>query len=443
MKFQLKNVLLGLFFGICLIVWPSTKAFADGPAYSETEPNNSIANANQVVLYDSVNATLPKGDIDYYKIYIPTESEYVLWFSSPTGNKTLCVTIYDSDNNVIFTGNPNSSNLIQASGTLCGLFNIEIKDDSNVNNQNAYSFEFYPKTWTNNNTYRFAGADRYETSLSMFKNNWTTCSTAIITTGEAFPDALSAAPLAKKYNAPIILTQPNALSVNVENQLKKTGVKNVFIIGGVGAVSKEVESKLTSMGITCTRLSGADRYSTNLAILKYLNPKGEIAVATGENFPDALSIAPIAASSEMPILLVNGDNISDGAANYIKSNNIKSSYIIGGTGVVNSNCENNLSKVTAVTRLSGVNRYDTNIAVLKYFQSRLRLKELYFATGENYPDALSGSVLAAAGNHPLVLINNNLSDSTFKYALGCNPLGKCIFGGEGVVPSSAVDDIYK
>ncbi len=443
MKLNLKTVLMGLSLAICLIAWPSTKAFADGPPYLEMEPNNSISAANQIVLYDAVNAALPKGDIDYYKIYIPTSDMYELWFNSPGGNKTINISLSDTNNNTIFTGTPDENNLVQTSLKLGGLYNLEIRDDSNVDNQNGYSFEFYPNDWQTNNIYRFAGIDRYETSFNIFKNNWTTCSTAVITTGDEFPDALSAAPLAKKYNAPIILTKQDSLSSNVENQLEKSGVKNVFIIGGVGAISNEIETKLSSMGITCTRLAGEDRYSTNLAILKQLNPKGEIAVATGENFPDALSIAPIAASSEMPILLVNTDSISDAATNYIKENKIINSYIIGGTGVVSKNCEDILSKLTVVKRLSGVDRYETNIAVLNHFQDTLKLSELYFATGKNYPDALSGSVLAAAGNHPVVLIDKAAGISTTKYALKCSPIGICVFGGEGVVPSSVIDDIYK
>ncbi|MCH5138823.1 cell wall-binding repeat-containing protein, partial [Clostridiaceae bacterium UIB06] len=53
---------------------------------------------------------------------------------------------------------------------------------------------------------RFGGSDRYGTSLDVCKNNWDKSEYAILVSGEGFADALCAAPLAKKFDAPIILT---------------------------------------------------------------------------------------------------------------------------------------------------------------------------------------------------------------------------------------------
>ncbi|MGC7873935.1 cell wall-binding repeat-containing protein, partial [Desulfosporosinus sp. SYSU MS00001] len=276
---------------------------------------------------------------------------------------------------------------------------------------------------------------------NIFKNNWVNSDYAVITTGETFPDALSAAPLAKKYNAPIILTKPDSLSTEVINQLKKTGVTKAFLIGAEWAVSKNIENQLKNMNITPTRIYGPDRYSTNLAIAKYLSPNGEVAIATGEDFPDALSIASIAASSNMPILLVDKNTISDDVTKYIKDNKIKNAYIIGGTGVISANSEKYLSQFTTVKRLSGSNRYETNVNVLTYFQDRLRLGETYFATGLNFPDALSGSVLAAAGSHPIILADQNPDISTIRFILANPGLGQCIFGGDGVLSDSVIKNL--
>lgn len=440
MKSRFKTIFIIFTAALCFFALTGTKAFADGPPYAEIENNNSASDANQIVLFDAVNATLPKGDIDYYKIYLPITDTYEFYFST-TGTKTIDVTISDENNNIVFHGNPDANQRIIFDDNLQGLYYITVKDDQNVDNNNEYNFEFYHKNWNDNPIYRFAGNDRYETSFNILKNNWASCNYAVITTGEDFPDALSAAPLAKKFNAPIILTKPDALSSDVENQLKKAGVTKAFIIGGEAAVSKSVENKLASMGITCTRIAGADRYSTSLAVAKYLNPNGEAVIATGSNFPDALSIAPIAAKNEMPILLVDDNNPNEDAAKYIKDNGIKTSYIIGGTGVINKAYEDYLSQFTGVKRLSGSNRYETNISILTYFQDRIKLNEMYFATGENFPDALSGSVLAAAGNHPIVLVNNDPDISTVRYTLKNSGLGRCIFGGEGVIPDSVIKGI--
>ena len=45
---------------------------------------------------------------------------------------------------------------------------------------------------------------------------------------------------------PILLVQKNKLDLNVLRELKRLGVKNVYIIGGQGSISKEVEDKIKS-----------------------------------------------------------------------------------------------------------------------------------------------------------------------------------------------------
>ena len=108
---------------------------------------------------------------------------------------------------------------------------------------------------------RLAGLDRYETSVDISKSGWPGGSdVAVIATGEDFPDALCAGPLAKSLNAPVLLTEVNVLDSNVKAELKRLGVKEVYIVGGVGAVSYNVQNQITSMGIKCTRLAGEDRF---------------------------------------------------------------------------------------------------------------------------------------------------------------------------------------
>ncbi|MCS4466374.1 cell wall-binding repeat-containing protein [Clostridium botulinum] len=67
---------------------------------------------------------------------------------------------------------------------------------------------------------RLDGKGRYETSSSICSGGWDTSEYAVLASGEGFADALSAAPLAKKYDAPIILTGKNKLNDNAKDQLK-------------------------------------------------------------------------------------------------------------------------------------------------------------------------------------------------------------------------------
>ncbi|MDP4179181.1 MAG: cell wall-binding repeat-containing protein [Bacillota bacterium] len=289
---------------------------------------------------------------------------------------------------------------------------------------------------------RISGADRFETADKIADKGWTTTSDyAVIATGEDYPDALCASPLAKKYNAPIILTETKILSDSAEKELKRLSVKNVFIVGGTAAVSSFVEDHIKSLGINTIRIDGFDRYDTSIAIAKYLdkNPKA-IAIATGNNFADALSFSSIAAMNEEPILLIDYDSIDSDTYHYLNdaSSTITTSYVIGGTGVVPDSV---LSSLKNPIRLSGKNRYETNTVVLKYFQKDLNLSNVYLVTGNDFPDALASSVLASKLKTPVLLADSNADPSTISFVNDNTKSIKSItaIGGTNVIS----DDLLK
>ena len=447
MRLKFKTVLASIALAIGLLMMPQVNALADGPEFFEFEPNNASFDANKVVLYDSVYSNLTQGDIDWYKIYIPRSDRYVFRFTGRNVAPTLKVNIYDASSNVVFSGSPDANGKIIFSGTLNGLYYVQVSDENNANCNAGYDFEFYPENSGGNPLYRFAGANRYETSYSIFKNNWSYCNWIVIATGEDFPDALGATPLARYYNAPVILTEPKALSSEVENHIKKTGAKNAFIIGGYGAVSKDVEDKLTSMGIACKRLAGQDRYETSLQIAKEFNIVGTVSIVTGEDFPDALTVAPYAANCLGPILLVDKNRSNDKVLQYIKDKDVQIAVIVGGTGVVPQATETSIKSIIgneSTIRAAGADRYETNINFLKTFSKDFRLNQMYFATGLNFPDAMSGSVVAAVGFNPVILIDKDVNAATRKYLEDnrSQSFGNCIFGGEGVIPTATVKQFF-
>jgi len=91
-------------------------------------------------------------------------------------------------------------------------------------------------------------------------------------------------------------------------------------------------------------------------------------VATGENFPDALGVASVAALTNAPVLFVLKDSIpavTTGELNRLHPANI---VIVGGTGVVSDTVKTTLEGLSfhpTVTRLAGVNRYATAVEVSK------------------------------------------------------------------------------
>ncbi|WP_052090374.1 cell wall-binding repeat-containing protein [Desulfosporosinus sp. HMP52] len=288
---------------------------------------------------------------------------------------------------------------------------------------------------------RLAGADKYATSLEICKYGWPGSSKyAVIATGEDFPDALSAAPLAKKYNAPIILIEKNSLREKIYEEIARLKVKNIFIIGGTSVISQNVEDQLVKRGIVVNRICGIDRYETSLKVAQEVGVEEGVVIATGSNFADALSIAPVAAIKGMPILLTKRDNLQDTVTEYLTAKSISKAYVIGGTAVVS---ENIIHALPHSKRLAGNTQYDTNIAILKEFRGDLNLNTVFLATGNNFPDALSGSVLAANSNSPTILIDRDINHSTKNYLISeYNSIQKMmVLGGTSVIDDYVVSSI--
>lgn len=292
-------------------------------------------------------------------------------------------------------------------------------------------------------TTRLAGTDRYKTSVEISKSGWKDGSSqgAVLATGENYPDALSAAPLAKKINAPILLTNKDQLNSDTEAELKRLGVKTVYIIGGTGAVSPQVEAKLKLMKIDVIRLGGNTRYETAIKVAKELNAPDELAVTTSDSFSDALSIAPFAAMKNMPIILVPKDNVPQCVQDYLSSVKIDKTYIVGGTDIISDAVS---KKFSNPYRIIGSDEYQRNIQVIKTFLNDIHGNSIYIATGNKFPDALSGSAVACMESSPIMLVGdeptaemesfisqNKASISEFK-----------VLGGEGAVSSATLDLLF-
>lgn len=80
-------------------------------------------------------------------------------------------------------------------------------------------------------------ADRYGTAalvaLSAFPDG---ADVAVLASGENYPDALAAAPLAAFYDAPILLTRRTSVPMDTREALAELDVADVIVIGGPAAV---------------------------------------------------------------------------------------------------------------------------------------------------------------------------------------------------------------
>jgi len=285
-------------------------------------------------------------------------------------------------------------------------------------------------------TERIAGNDRYDTAIEISQKGWDKGSKyVVLVNGENFPDALCATPLAKKYDAPILLNPGSKLDSRVEKELKRLGTKEIYIIGGIGVVPDTVKDDIEKIGIKTTRLAGQNRYETSVKVAEQINFNGEIAITSGENFQDAVSIAPIAAKRSMPVLLSTEYVLPDCVKNYMSSRTMSKVYLIGQP-------MNFFSDIPNSERVFLSDGYSDNVEVLKRFEKDIDFSKIYIANGDIFADSLAGSALAAKNSSAILLVGNSM-DKLFASELTLLKLQNLsninILGGTDVVS----DDLFK
>jgi putative cell wall-binding protein len=169
----------------------------------------------------------------------------------------------------------------------------------------------------------------------------------------------------------------------------------VYVLGGTSAVPSSVADELTGMGYAVTRYSGANRYATAVQVADALGSPGTVLLATGVNFPDALSAGVAAAKAGGVVLLSDGATLPAETSAYLSAHP-GTVYAVGGPAA---------KADPSATPLVGTDRYATSVAVAgQFFTSPASLG---LATGLSFPDALSGGALLGHAGVPLVLVSSN------------------------------------
>lgn len=165
------------------------------------------------------------------------------------------------------------------------------------------------------NVHRLEGLTRYETADAIAQEvaaaQGGTVGSAFFTTGANFPDALPASGWAAVDAYPIFLVPPQGIRQSTLDLVEAIGVEDGYVLGDENAVSQAVEDTLAAEfggHDHVVRLDGASRYETARAIADHavsvrgLNANG-LALATGSNFPDALSGGPLQGKNGSVLLL--------------------------------------------------------------------------------------------------------------------------------------------
>ena len=240
----------------------------------------------------------------------------------------------------------------------------------------------------------------------------------IYVNGYNFPDALTGAYLANMLEAPILLYFSGESAMNlqyIQENLSDNGT--VYILGGVSVMPRFVERELQDAGIDCKRISGEDRFETNIEILKEAGFDGgeTVLVCASYEFADSLS----ASATGMPVLLVhnNYDDLRDVQIDYLDSLTEACNFIIiGGPNAVNEDLAAALAEYDvdgAVKRVYGETRFETSIAVAEEFFDDP--DQVVLAYAWMFPDALCGGTIGYATGSPIILTSDVKVDKAASY----------------------------
>jgi len=243
----------------------------------------------------------------------------------------------------------------------------------------------------------------------------------------------------------------------VAKRLASGLLAGALALGGL-AISGASPAGATPVVTTETRIAGADRYATAIAVAKAVVAAGDtsIVIASGENFPDGLSAAALAGALGVPMLLTDsGPSLRAdvlGAITTLKvtATGLVNVVLIGGTSVISAGTEAQLTAIGyTVTRIAGADRYETaNLVAAAVVTNNSGTigtfggyRTAFLANGNNFPDALAASSWAYKNKHPLFLTNGTALSAGTKAAMTAAGVQQVIIlGGTAAVSAEAATE---
>ncbi|HEX2026539.1 MAG TPA: cell wall-binding repeat-containing protein [Nitriliruptorales bacterium] len=253
--------------------------------------------------------------------------------------------------------------------------------------------------------------------------------TVVIASSEVYADALVASPLAGSFGSPVLLTGGATLHPDAAEEIDRLGATEALIVGGEARLTEQIEQDLQQRTTieTTRRFAGPTRYDTAARVAwEIVRREGpdEALLALGDHpdpsrgFPDALSAGAFGATFDLPVLLVQRDQLPEptrwALANRPSGGGSASGpwadrlTVFGGTAAVSPDVEMAASHAAdgaPTGRFAGATRYDTSrLAAQDQLrrwgeapqdpQSYSKGLETVLATGQNWPDALGAGAAA-------------------------------------------------
>ena len=251
---------------------------------------------------------------------------------------------------------------------------------------------------------RVEGHNRYATAAELAVMRFEPgVGTVFIANGLDFPDAVAGGALAVSEEGPVLLTRGDSLPGATRMALEDLAPQQIIILGGEGVVSSDVMADLGEYSDVVDRISGKDRYRTAAEISGVWESSDVVFLASGADFPDALSAAAAAGVEGAPVLLTRPHGLPGATMQELDRLSPSTVYVIGGNAAVSADAAAQAEAYAGeVVRLGGTNRYSTASNVAQTFFPT-PTAEAFLATGQDFPDALAAAPAAAMNGGPVLL----------------------------------------
>ncbi len=291
---------------------------------------------------------------------------------------------------------------------------------------------------------RLAGSTRFDTSAAISAASFAPgVPVVFITNGFSFPDALTAAPVAGKLGAPLLLVSQTSVPPVIAAELARLKPGRIVVLGGPGMVSDATMRSLGAYtGGTVSRLAGITRFDTSAAISAASFAPGVpvVFITNGFSFPDALTAAPVAGKLGAPLLLVSQTSVPPVIAAELARLRPGRIVVLGGPGMVSDATLRSLGAYTGgtVSRLAGSTRFDTSAAI-SAASFAPGVPVVFITNGFSFPDALTAAPVAGKLGAPLLLVSQTSVPPVIAAELARLRPGRIVvLGGPGMVSDATL-----
>lgn len=269
--------------------------------------------------------------------------------------------------------------------------------------------------------------DVVEAAIAVSQQTWSSGGAARVVIGrdDVFADSLGGTGLAGTGGPLLFATPDRPLSAALAGEIRRvlgtssecSGGTDVYLLGGIQALSGQLEDQLVDEGWCVTRLAGPTRVETAAEVALEMGlAGGSVLVARADDWADAATGGAWAAAAGIPVLLTDTDRLPEATADELIAGGYDHIHVLGGTAAVSEDVVRDLSSYATVTRVHGASRDATAVAIAR--TSGAISGSVYAVNGyhvRGWAYALAAAIPAAMAGAPVVYVD---SDSVGAATLG-------------------------